>query len=683
MEKNVAQEQVISTIYGQMGVIAVPGAGKTSTSLRRIKNMLDNGIKGENIVMVTFTDAAASEMRAKFYRMFGQNDVTFSTIHSLCLRILNEYRRIPVNIISGLEQIHIVKDCLSFHKVKSPVQKKDILMEISTYKNSGLPMGSFRPVSLELDDFEPIYNRYENLKNESGKNDFDDLLLLTRDLLNNSSDVLSSVRSKYQFIIVDEFQDTNAIQADLIYKIAGENGNISIVGDDDQSIYGFRAALPNVMKDFFRTYPNAVRVDMGINYRSEPEIIKAADMLIQFNKNRFKKDFRPFKSGKGEVIYRTFNERCEELDMVLSCIKKGMSDGINPNNYSILARTNQQLDEIAAVLDDNDVPYFSADSVPDIYRHFVFADIMSYLKLADGTGDKADLVRIINRPNRYIPERALYSIDKIDIKSILSVLPESDKDSINMLRHQGVSDLFRKLKLMKDMPLHKRVLFIKNEMGYARFIYNYAKELDLADEFFTSKLDYFVNESLSHADTRSWYNYACQHVLKHDSLIKKKSENAVFLGTMHRSKGLEWDNVFIVDCNKSIIPFKKAVSDAEIEEERRLFYVAVTRAKKNCYVLNFLSKSGGKSHQSMPSPFINELNGTNYNLLKRDSKKEDVKQNIKNEMYIFKEGDLRNFYSGQEVHHAEFGAGVVTGKNAFFVHVTFDDGTRKTFPMRK
>ncbi|WP_031552872.1 ATP-dependent helicase [Oribacterium sp. FC2011] len=680
MVNNESQQKVIDTIYGQMGVIAVPGAGKTSTSIRRIKNMIDKGIKGENILMVTFTDAAAKEMRSKFARMYGENGVIFSTIHSMCLKILNEFRTIPVNIISYEEQLRIAKDCLTFHRPKRPIQKKDLLMDISTYKNSDCPVNMFTPLSLEKEDFEPIYRRYEVLKEECGKNDFDDLLILTRELLKNHPAILSHVRERFRFIIVDEYQDTNKIQAELIYLIAGPEGNISVVGDDDQSIYGFRGALPNIMFEFFEHYPKALKVDMGINYRSEPEIIESADRLIQFNKKRFKKDFSAFKSGKGSVNYKTYDERCEEIDAVLDMICKVIRNGGQPGHNAILTRTNQQLDDIAAGLDDRNIPYITADSIPDIYRHFIFADIMSYLKLADGTGTKADVMKVINRPNRYIPEKVVANIHELNADSLKKALPTSDNDRLNDIRNGNCYSFFGDIERLKRITFKKRVKYIAETIGYRKFLYKYASEIDLIDSIFVSKLDFFMNDSSKYDDINSWYNAAYQHVIKHDSMLKKRAENAVFLGTMHRSKGLEWENVFLVDVNKTIVPFKKAVSNAEIEEERRLFYVGITRAKKNCYVFNYLSKTGGKNHACKPSPFIEEMNGKQFAILKRSEQQNEEKQKLHYEMYSFKEGSTRDFYNGQEVHHKTMRKGIVTGKNSFFVRVSFDAGS-KTFPL--
>ncbi len=681
MINNESQQKVIDNIYGQMGVIAVPGAGKTSTSLRRIKNMIDNGIRGENILMVTFTDAAAKEMRGKFARMYGEQGVVFSTIHSMCLKILNEYRTVPVNIISYEEQLRIAKECMLFHRPKHLVQKKDILMDISTYKNNDCPVNAFTPLSLEKEDFEPIYRRYEVLKEECGKSDFDDLLILTRELLRDCPDILNNVRARFRFIIVDEYQDTNKIQADLIYLIAGDDGNISVVGDDDQSIYGFRGALPNIMFDFFEHYPKALKVKMGINYRSEPEIIETADRLIQFNKKRFKKDFNAFKQGKGNIRYKTFDERCEEIDAVIDMICKNIREGGQPGENAILTRTNQQLDDIAASLDDRDIPYITADSIPDIYRHFIFADIISYLKLADGTGTKADVMRVINRPNRYIPEKIIANIHELNAESLKRALPTADNDRLNELRNRNCYLFFGDIKKLSGVSFNERVRYIADTIGYRKFLYKYASEIDLIDSIFVSKLDFFVKDSCKYNDITSWYNAAYQHVIKHDSMIKKRAENAVFLGTMHRSKGLEWENVFLVDVNKTIVPFKKAVSDAEIEEERRLFYVGITRAKKSCYVFNYLSKTGGKNHSCKPSPFIEEMNGKQFSVLKRKEKQEEEKKKLHDEMFDFEEGSTRDFYNGQEVHHKTMGQGIVTGKNSFFVRVSFDT-ISKTFPLK-
>lgn len=249
-----------------------------------------------------------------------------------------------------------------------------------------------------------MYEMYEAGKKQSDFLDFDDMLCLCKELLINNQRVLKQCRDKYRYIMCDEFQDTNQIQKEILYLLAGRNGNICVVGDDDQSIYGFRGAAPAVMMDFKTDFPDVCEISMDINYRSRPEIITAAKNLIEHNTERFSKDIKAAREGHGEVIFKTLTDRNEELDYLSTTISRIVAAGADPAKIAVLARTNMQLDDVAAEFEQRRINYTSNDAIKDVYEHFIFGDIISYLRVINWVWKPSDLLQVLNKPVRYLRE---------------------------------------------------------------------------------------------------------------------------------------------------------------------------------------------------------------------------------------------------------------------------------------
>lgn len=685
IEKNEAQELAIKTVDGQVLLISCPGSGKTTTMLRRIDYMIKTGIPAEQILMVTFTDAAASEMKERFTKQYGVSSATFSTIHSLCLRIISDGMVIPPRIISGEEQYSLIRDALVGIRIPAWNSKKDILADISAFKNSGKSIEIFSPSILRTEEFRKVFYAYENEKERRAYVDFDDLLLICKKLLSENSGLLEKYRKKYRYIMVDEYQDTNNVQKDIIYLLAGPDGNLCVVGDDDQSIYGFRGANPHIMLDFGKDYPSCKKIDMNINYRSCPEIIHAASNLIENNTQRFAKDIRAFRDGRGDVIYNSANDRAGEIGFIVTEIERLCHGEFPFSKVAILARTNMQMDEIAAVLEKKNIPYRSGDLIPDIYEHFVFGDILAYLKLINGDGNAGDLMRILNRPNRYVSENTIRRMSPLVADPVLSLsnsIFSSDSgrvDELKTLSHQMVS-------LRETRNLKAQVDGILNLIGYRRFLSDYAKRMDIPDSVLFGKVSYYLSDLNTHrfSDWRQWEYYASRHIMTHKNALQARTKDAVALSTMHRSKGLEWDVVFLVDCCRGVTPSAKAGSGDALEEERRLFYVAATRARETLYVLNYTTKAGAGKEETpvKPSEFIAELQGK----LQREREKQVLasqkrSENIEKAVSEFEEGEPKRFRPGMPVRHKTLGNGIVVSKNLFFVNIRFGNQI-KMFPLK-
>ena len=682
MEKNIAQEEAIQTHHGQVLLISCPGSGKTTTMIRRIKAMIDAGISASTIVMVTFTDAAANEMRARFQKQYGECSATFCTIHSLCLRILTSCTDVPLKIIAADEQFYKIKMCMKQARIPlSAYPAKDVLMDISAFKNSDVSLQSFRPTTLRKEEFARLYPLYEEIKRESGVIDFDDMLCLCRDKLNHDAALLQSLRLKYQYIMCDEYQDTNSVQKDILYLLAGPNGNLCVVGDDDQSIYGFRGATPGIMLNFKQDFPNVHEIHMDTNYRSRPKIIAQARNLIEHNTERFRKDIRAARDGEGDVIIHTSELRENELEYLVKTIIDRIKGGTDPKQIAVLARTNLQLEDLAAVLAQYGIAYSAGEAIKDPYEHFIFRDILSYLNLINGNWNPDDFLRILNRPNRYLKEANFRNIK--DFSENALVQAAGKQSSYKQKAVDVVLELYWHITSLRNQSLSSQVSGIIHRLGYAAYLSDYAEKTDVEESILASKLDFFLAESRKYQDVQAWYRAAQVHVQTHRQILRTKSENGIILATMHRAKGLEWDTVFIVDCCEKTIPSKKAETSSELEEERRLFYVAMTRAKETLYLLNYCKKEGkkGKVTEVKPSIFLKEIQTDKYaEKLKEEVLDAKRKQNIA-DVSEFQEGSPLFFSIGDIVTHKHYGSGVVTQKNLAFVMIKFQDDT-KIFPLK-
>ena len=652
IQENKAQEQAIKTINGQVLLISCPGSGKTTTMLRRIDYMLDSGVPAEQILMVTFTDAAATEMKERFARQYNKTGVTFSTIHSLCLKVIMDGISSPLRIITQQEQYALLRDILIEVRLPATVNRKDILTDISAFKNSGGILASFIPTFIDEDAFKKIYFAYEAEKEKRMFVDFDDLLLICKKLLSENSKLLEKYQSRYRYIMVDEYQDTNNVQKDIIYLLAGSDGNLCVVGDDD---------------------------------RSRPEIINAAKDLIENNKERFSKDIQPFRDGHGSVIYNSSDVRADEINFMIGEIQKLHHENIPYRNMSILSRTNMQMDEIAAALEKNKIPYHSGDVIPDVYEHFIFGDILSYLRLVNGDSSVKDLIRIINRPNRYVQESAVRNLGSASPSIILNIA-----NSI-FSEHKRYADELKKfysqLLIVKEFDsVKEQVVGILNIIGYRHFLEDYAKRVDIPDSVFFDKVSYYIRELETHrfSDYQKWERYAFHHIAQHREKLKSAGKDCVTLSTMHRSKGLEWDVVFLTDCCQGVTPISKASTLEAVEEERRLFYVSVTRARERLYILNYKNKAIGKKELPIkPSIFIKELNGdVKRERLRQMQLSKNQEDEVKSVISDFEEGEPKRFQVGMPVHHKVFGEGVVVSKNLFFVNIRFGNQL-KMIPIKK
>ena len=590
MQSNDAQNTAINHMDGPMLVLAGPGSGKTTVITRRVKHLVEQGVNPLNILVITFTKAAALEMQERFYRLMDDGtakNVTFGTFHAVFFTILKHaYNLSASNIIKEEERYSIVKAAVSRHEFDIEDEREfvgNVLGEIGRVKSERIAIANYYSVNCPADVFRSIFEEYTAKLKESRKIDFEDMLCYTYELLAARKDILAAWQGKFQYILIDEFQDINKIQYDTIRLLAAPENNLFIVGDDDQSIYGFRGSKPDIMLNFGKDYKDAKRVLLDVNYRSEPEIVKAAGDVIRFNNKRYKKEIRTSRSGGGAVVVRQtkdfideYDEVCERIKALVNGEKKRYSD------IAVLYRTSAGIGSLVRRLMENGIPFQIRDKLPDMFGHWIAKDIFAYIRLALGTANRADFISVCNKPKRYIG-RDYLTDEEIDLDKLCTCYED------RQWMVERIMKLKSDLKMVAKLNPYAAVNYIRRGIGYDEYITEYAVSHHIqADELFDVLND--IHESAREHHTFVEWDKAVSEYRQRVHEVPDRSVPRVTLTTMHSSKGLEFDTVFIIDANEGVCPHKKAVLDTDIEEERRMFYVAMTRAKSRLYIYSAAEK---------------------------------------------------------------------------------------------
>ena len=579
-------------------VLAGPGSGKTFVITHRIKYLIEgSGINPAHILVVTFSRAAAKEMKDRFEKLQGKSHVTFGTFHSVFFSILKT--------AYGFSAEQIASDELRYTLIKELIKKNEIvnedintlsgnlLNEIALIKQDNINIKNYYSNSIASDTFKKLYREYEAELESRNKLDFEDMLLLTYELLSERKDILKAVQERYQYILVDEFQDINFLQYNIIKLMAGKKQNITVVGDDDQSIYRFRGARPEIMLGFERDFRNVSKVFLDINFRSTTQIVDASTKLISFNSKRFPKTFKANNGSGAPVSVIEFKNPFAEVNSIIKDIKEYIKAEQDINNIAVLYRTNLSPRLLIERMMKNNIPFTIRDSIPNLFEHWVSKDIISYIKLAINLGNKNDLLRISNKPNRYISRDSLSS-SKANIETLFDYYD----DKSYMIKR--IIELREHLRTIKNLKPATALRYIRNVVGYDEYIEEYCDMNGVeSDDCYTVLGD--LENSASEFNTFSdWFVHMEEYKEELIEARKKSNEDdiGVRLMTFHSSKGLEFDIVYIIDVNEGSVPYKKAKGADEIEEERRMFYVAMTRARHKlfiCYCKENFGKSIGKS----------------------------------------------------------------------------------------
>lgn len=576
---NEAQRQAVLHTDGPMMVLAGPGSGKTFVITRRIENLIRHaGADPSEILVITFTKAAAKQMQERFLSQGPPEGrhVAFGTFHAVFFMMLKHaYRLDAASIIREDEKMRLMRQLLRGVQTETEDEAgflKDVLSEISLVKNGRIDIGSYEPQSCGREIFEPLFTGYRKHLKSRRKIDFDDMLVHTYELFLRREDVLKAWQDKYRYILIDEFQDVNRLQYDIVRMLAAPRQNLFIVGDDDQSIYRFRGAKPEIMLHMPDDYPDAKIVCLSYNYRCPKAVVNMANRLISHNKERFAKEIIAAGKEEGEITAEVFDTQRQEHLAVAERIRRGEAA---LSQTAVLFRTNTQAGMLMECLMEYNIPFLARDVLPNLYEHWIAQDFYAYLRLAKGTMRRQDALLVMNRPVRYLSRESLENetVDFLAWKAFYADQPWM-QERIDALRED--------LLALRQMRPFAAVNYIRKAIGYDAFLSEYAKSRHLKEESLFEIADALQEASRPYASEEEWHAHIrrYQERLKEASRQAKQEQEAVTLATFHGAKGLEFDAVHILDINEEITPYKKAVLPAEIEEERRMFYVGLTRAKK-------------------------------------------------------------------------------------------------------
>lgn len=600
-----SQREAVEFGAGPMMVLAGPGSGKTFVITHRVCHLIEKqNIRPENILVVTFSKAAAVEMRERFIKLMPDKQgerVTWGTFHSVYFHLLRTaYGYRGDQVITDAERYDVIRELMKKNQMESEDVVglgTEILSEIAIVKQERMDILHYYAHSCPADLFRQIFVDYEKSISERKKIDFEDMLVMTYELLSQREDIRRACENRYQYILVDEFQDINRMQYQIIQLIAGERANLTIVGDDDQSIYRFRGAKPEIMLGFAKDYPKVKKVLLDINFRSTTQIIEAAGKLIAHNKERFEKQITAARGNGRPVDVIRFKNVYQEVKSIIDDISDYVKAGHSLDDIAILYRTNLQPRLMTEMLMQYNIPFVMKDNIPNLYDHWIAKDIKSYLRLSIGMAKRGDLLRICNRPNRYIKREALQFSDG-QIRDLFKYY----EDKPYMI--ERIAQLKTNLRAIQNMRPGMAVRFIRKGIGYDEFLEEYAQYHGIEeDELFDilGELEQSADRSETILD---WFSHMEEYKEKLAQTKKQEEKIGVRLMTFHSSKGLEYKIVYMIDCNQGITPHRKAKAIEDMEEERRMFYVAMTRAKDRLYVYSADSSFHKKAELS---DFVKEI----------------------------------------------------------------------------
>ena len=598
MSLNHAQTEAVAHNKGPCMVLAGPGSGKTLTIAKRIEYLImKHKVRPEEILVITFTKYAAWEMKNRTRSICGPSTyaVTFGTFHGIYYGILKwAYRLNQSNLLSDEEKYRILREILpgiDWDQEPEADEEKDYLqelaIEIGNVKNNCMDIEEYEPVKYTTEKFRKLYRTYEETKKKYRKIDFEDMLIQCRDLFMKRPDILKKWQEKFQYILVDEFQDVNQAQYDVVRMLAAPQDNLFVVGDDDQSVYGFRGAKPGIMMEFMKDYPKARQILLDVNYRSSGYIVKGALRVIGNNKIRFEKKIEAFRKPDETVHVQEVKDPVQEAEYVLERIREYREKGVSYTEMAVLYRTNVDARAMSELMTEYQIPFVMKEHLNNIYEHFIALDMISYLRLSQGEYDRKYFLQIANRPNRYLTRESMKT-GNVSYESLRRYYRDKDwmVDRIDQLEWD--------MKMICDKTPYAAIQYIRKRMGYDEFLKEYAAYRKISSEDLFAVLEEIWQNSKGYGTIKEWF----EHIESYGKMLKEQNKKngekeGVNLMTMHAAKGLEFDTVFVIEANEGNCPYKKATADEEIEEERRLFYVAMTRAKRKL-VISYVKEKNGK-----------------------------------------------------------------------------------------
>lgn len=609
MELNAAQKEAVRHFQGPCMVLAGPGSGKTYTIARRIEYLMkEYKVRPEEILVITFTKYASYEMKQRFAQIMDDSPgpVTFGTFHGIYYGILKwAYGFTSANILSEEEKYKLVGQILqnADFDLEADMEDeqdyiKDLLTEIGKVKNNRIHIDTYESPS-QGSVFQDIYRMYEDTRKRMKKIDFDDMIVLCYDLFCSRPDILKKWQERFGYILVDEFQDVNKVQYEVLKMLAQPEDNLFVVGDDDQSIYEFRGARPDIMLGFKNDYPVTKEIFLDVNYRSTRNIVNGALRVIHNNQQRYEKKIVTG-NEKGECVHvQEVKDAMEESRYVIKRVQELTKKKIPLSQMAVLFRTNIDARLLAETFMEYQIPFKMRENIQNVYNHFIARNIKSYFRLALGERERKDFLDIMNCPKRYLSRNSLES-PKVSFEDLRRFYCDKSwmQDRIDQLEWD--------LRMMEGKTPFAQIQYIRKKIGYDDYLKEYAASRKISEEDLFQILSEIEERSKDFKTVEEWFEHVEEYgeTLKRIKQQESKQKEAVSLITMHGAKGLEFDTVFIIESNEGVIPYKKAKLDKEIEEERRMFYVAMTRAKKRL-IISYVKNKNGK--ELNPSRFVQEL----------------------------------------------------------------------------
>jgi DNA helicase-2/ATP-dependent DNA helicase PcrA len=612
MECNKEQKEAIMHRDGPAMVLAGPGAGKTYVITNRVKALIDEyGVKPEQILVVTFSKAAAVEMKERFEMLTGGRrlPVRFGTFHSVFFQILRlAYHYEVKDIATPALKYRFLEETLNETGYEVDDKKEflsDIEKEISRVKGEGIEIDCYFSSACSAEIFQKMYRGYQEKLQRHRCLDFDDMVVYTYQLLKEREDIRRRWQAQFRYLLIDEFQDINRLQYETVCMLAEPENNLFIVGDDDQSIYGFRGAKPGIMLSFPKRFPDTKQIVLGVNYRCSDEIMKAAERLIGKNNERYEKHIVANKGKEQPVHMKKCENLPDEAEKIVAQIQMYQKEGIAYQEMAVLFRTNMQMRLLAGKLMEHGVPFTMRENLPNLFDTWMAKDIMCYLQLALGNRSREKFLKIANRPVRYL-SRTAFTESEVSFDKLRAYYAVKNQEWME----ERIWNFEYDLKNLASLSPYAAIHFIRKGIGYDEFLKTYADERNVnADDWFDvlDEMQEMARDKKSIPEFLSFvenYGDTLEEIRQEQKKQQVKEEPGVSLMTMHASKGLEFPVVFVPTLNEDIVPYRKAVQEGNLEEERRMLYVAMTRAKTYLH-LSFVKERFHK--EAEPSPFLYEI----------------------------------------------------------------------------
>ena len=596
-----AQKRAIESKARAVLVVAGPGSGKTTVLTERLVYLLKNGAEAKSCLLLSFTRASSKEMALRFAkRGIAGNSPHFSTIHALCLSLLREVRGIERE---GLVNLYEKMDWLSAYFLEKGIAREEVEELLLNYGNQ---ISYFKSITEEErmhflreeknEDFLPLFQYYEKMRKLRGKLDFEDLLIEVLLELQKNTRIADSWKSRFSYILVDEFQDLSLIQYAILKALSEKGASLFVVGDEDQSIYGFRGASPDILFRFAGDFPDCERIFLADNFRSKEEIVLLSRRLIGKNKKRFQTPLSGRRGRGGKAKYFLLETGVEEAVLLAEHVESLLREGCPPEEIAVLCRSKMQITPLLPGFMERGIPIVIVEELSNVFQHFIGKDILAYLRLAKNKESSQELVQILSKPYRGLRREKILHKDSglSDLKRAAKTLKEREE----------TEKLEKHLEALSKLNPKEAILFIRKEIGYEKYLEDFAKKKNKDFTEWWESFEEITAMSEGYPDLDAFFRFVTEFNRRALERRKPEEEKGIRFMTYHSAKGLEFDEVFLPDCIEGIIPDGRAKKPEEIEEERRSFYVALTRARKGIHI--YVTKTR-YSKKVYPSRFIPEL----------------------------------------------------------------------------